>query len=355
MSASDKTEQPTPKRKKDERKKGNVAKSKEVSNAFTLIGAVICIYTMTNGLIKNLKIYIASVLTMDFSETLSEGMAHGLFTDGLFKYLKLFLPMGVIILCLGVISNIVQSGIVISKESMKPKFSKLNPMNGLKNMFSQKSFVSALRNTVLLILLSYIGYSFIKKNYVDILKIGDIYFPYLIYSVFDIVKKLFNIAIMIAVVIGAIDFAYQLYSHKKAMKMTKQEVKEEFKQAEGDPHVKSQIKQKQRQIASQRMIQNTKDATAIITNPTHISIAIKYDRENDSAPIVIAKGADVLAMKIREIAKENEIPMIENVPLARMLYREVEVEQEIPAEMYQEVAEVLVAVYKIKNRYKKNK
>ena len=323
MSASDKTEQPTAKKKKDERKKGNVAKSKEVSNAFTLIGAVICIYTTTNGLIKNLKTYIASALTMDFSGTLNGKMAHGLFADGLFTYLKLFLPMGMIILCLGVISNIVQSGVVISKESMKPKFSKLNPMKGLKNMFSQKSFVAALKNTILLILLSYIGYSFVKKNYVDILKIGDIYFPHLIYS--------------------------------KGMKMTKQEVKEEFKQAEGDPHVKSQIKQKQRQIASQRMIQNTKDATAIITNPTHISIAIRYERERDSAPIVIAKGADVLAMKIREIAKENDIPMIENVPLARMLYREVEVEQEIPAEMYQEVAEVLVAVYKIKNRYKKNK
>lgn len=355
MSGDDKTEQPTPKKKKDERKKGNVAKSKEVSNAFTLIGAVICIYTTTNGLIKNLKTYIASALTMDFSGTLNGKMAHGLFADGLFTYLKLFLPMGMIILCLGVISNIVQSGVVISKESMKPKFSKLNPMKGLKNMFSQKSFVAALKNTILLILLSYIGYSFVKKNYVDILKIGDIYFPHLIYSIFDIVKKLLNIAIMIAVTIGAIDFAYQLYSHKKGMKMTKQEVKEEFKQAEGDPHVKSQIKQKQRQIASQRMIQNTKDATAIITNPTHISIAIRYERERDSAPIVIAKGADVLAMKIREIAKENDIPMIENVPLARMLYRKVEVDQEVPAEMYQAIAEVLVAVYKIKNRYKKNK
>ena len=222
-------------------------------------------------------------------------------------------------------------------------------------MFSQKAFVNALKNTILLILLSYIGYSVVKKNFMDILKLENVYFPYLIYAIFNIVKKIFNVAIMIAVAIAAVDFAYELYSHKKGMKMTKQEVKEEFKQAEGDPNVKSQIKQKQRQIASQRMIQNAKDATAIITNPTHISIAIRYDREKDSAPVVIAKGADVLAMKIREIAKENDIPMIENVPLARMLYRKVEVDQEVPAEMYQAIAEVLVAVYKIKNRYKKNK
>lgn len=187
------------------------------------------------------------------------------------------------------------------------------------------------------------------------MKLGDIYFPYLIYSIIEIVKELFSIAILIAIVIGAIDFAYQLYSHKKNLKMTKQEVKEEYKQSEGDPLVKSQIRQRQRQMSSQRMIQNAREATVIITNPTHISIAIKYERDVDSAPTVIAKGADVLAMKIREIAKENDIPIIENIPLARLMYREVDVDQEVPADMYEAVAQVLVAVYKIKNRYKKNK
>lgn len=354
--SSDKTEQPTPKKKKDERKKGNVAKSKEVSNAFTLIGAVVCIFMMVNGLIKNLKIYIASTLTVNFSpNNFTDNMGHQLFSDGLFKYMKLFLPLGVIVLCLGVISHIVQGGFVISKETMKPKFSKLNPLKGIKNMFSKQSFVSTFKNVILLIILTCIGVSFVKRNYVDILKIGDVYFPHLIYSVVEIIKKLFKIAIVIAVVIGVLDFAYQLFSHKKSMKMTKQEVKEEFKQAEGDPHVKGQIKQRQRQMATQAMIQNAKEATVIINNPTHISIAIRYEREKDSAPVVIAKGADILAMKIREIAKEHDIPMIENVPLARMLYRKVEVDQEVPAEMYQAIAEVLVAVYKIKNRYKKNK
>lgn len=353
--SSDKTEQPTAKKKKDERKKGNIAKSREVSNAFTLIAAVICIYIMGNDIIKKLKVFISTSLKMDFSSDLTNGVFHELFTNGLFTFMKIFLPIGLIVLAFGVISNIIQSGFLFSGEGLKPKFSKLNPLEGFKNMFSQKAFVGAFKNTILLILLSYIGYNFVKKNYLDILKIGDIYFPYLIYSISYIVKNLFNIAIIIAVAIAAADFAYQLYSHKKGMKMTKQEVKEEYKQAEGDPKVKSQIKQKQRQLSSQRMIQNAKDATVIITNPTHISIAIRYERDVDSAPIVIAKGADILAMKIREIAKENDIPIIENKPLARMIYKEVEVDQEVPAEMYQAVAEVLVAVYKIKNRYKKNK
>lgn len=353
--SSDKTEQPTAKKKKDERKKGNIAKSREVSNAFTLIAAVFCIYIMKDGVIKNLKILISTSLKIGFSSNLTDGMFHSIFTNGLLTFMKIFLPIGLIILCFGVISNIIQSGFLFSSEGLKPKFSKLNPIEGFKNMFSQKAFVSLFKNTILLILLSYIGYKFLEKNYFDILKIGDIYFPNLLDYIFYIVKDLFNIAIIIAVAIGVADFAYQLYSHKQGMKMTKQEVKEEYKQAEGDPKIKSQIKQKQRQLSSQRMIQNAKDATVIITNPTHISIAIRYERDVDSAPIVIAKGADVLAMKIREIAKEKDIPIIENKPLARMIYKEVDVDKEVPAEMYQAIAEVLVAVYKIKNRYKRNK
>lgn len=355
MSASDKTEQPTVKRKKDERKKGNVAKSREASNAVTLIGAVGCIYIMINSSIKQLKITISSSLSMNFNTDIAEGLGHNLIINGLINFIKIFIPVGIVIMLLGVISNIMQTGLLFSKEVLKPNFSKLNPISGFKNIFSQKAAISAIKNTLLLIVLGYIGYLFISKRYVDILKLGDVYFPYLIYQIIEITKELFNIAILIALVIGAIDFAYQLYSHKKNLKMTKQEVKEEYKQSDGDPLVKSQIRQKQRQISSQRMIQNAREATVIITNPTHISIAIKYERDVDTAPILIAKGADILAMKIREIAKENDIPIIENVHLARLMYKKVNVNEEVPAEMYEAVAQVLVAVYKIKNRYKKNK
>lgn len=355
MANSDKTEQPTQKKKNDERKKGNVAKSRELSNAFTLVGAVLCIYIMTSGTIKSLKIFIASFLNMDFKGEISGGILGEMFKSGIYTFFKIFLPLGMIILVMGVTSHVIQSGFLFSGEAIKPKFSKLNPINGLKNMFSQQAVFNFLKNTVLLIALSYIGYSFIKSNYYNILKVGDVYFPYLLYSVIDIIKKLFNIAVIIAVVIGVCDFAYQTYSHKQKLKMTKQEVKEEFKQMEGDPLIKSQIRQKQRQLSGERMIQNAKEATVIITNPTHLSIAIKYERNMDSAPIVVAKGADILAMKIREIAKENHIPIIENKPLARMIYKEVEVDEEVPKDMYEAVAQVLVAVYKIKNRYKKNR
>lgn len=355
MANSDKTEQPTQKKKNDERKKGNVVKSRELSNAFTLAGAVLCICIMSDSAIKSLKIFIASFLNRDFKNQLSGNIVGEIFKSGIHTFLKVFLPLGMVILVLGVVSHVVQSGLLFSKEAIKPKFAKLNPINGLKNMFSQQAVVSLFKNTILLVVLSYIGYSFVKNNYFNILKIEDVYFPYLIYSAIDIIKKLFNIALIIAVVLGAADFAYQIYAHRQKLKMTKQEVKEEFKQMEGDPLIKSQIRQKQRQLSGKRMIQNAKEATVIITNPTHLSIAIKYERNMDSAPIVVAKGADILAMKIREIAKENDIPIIENKPLARMIYKEVEVDEEVPRDMYEAVAQVLVAVYKIKNRYKKNR
>ncbi|MBM7835405.1 flagellar biosynthesis protein FlhB [Clostridium sardiniense] len=352
---SEKTEKATPKKKKDERKKGNVAKSKEAINAFTLIGSVLAIFCMSNYAIKQLKILIASFLRFNFNIDFNKNIVNLVLTNGIIVFFKIFLPIGVIVLCIGVIANVMQTGLLFAKESIKPKFSKINPINGFKNMFSQNAFINLLKNNILLIILSYIGYSFVKDNYGEILKTGDIYFPNLIYVIFALVKKLFNIAILIAVVIGILDFAYQFYSHNKKMKMSKQEIKDEFKQSEGDPQVKGQIKQKQREMANARMIQSTKDATVVVTNPTHLSIAIRYDREVDSAPVVLAKGADVLAMNIRKIAKENDIPIIENKPLARFIYKEVEVNEEVPEEMYSAVAEVLVAVYKIKNRYKKNK
>ncbi|MFR8619906.1 MAG: flagellar biosynthesis protein FlhB, partial [Romboutsia timonensis] len=160
-----------------------------------------------------------------------------------------------------------------------------------------------------------------------------------------------SITLAVAVV-AALDYGYEKFSHKKGLKMTKQEVKEEYKQMEGDPHIKGKIKQKQRQMANQRMMQAVPSSTVILTNPTHISIAIRYEQGKDTTPIVVAKGVDEVAFRIREIAKSHDIPIIENVPLARLIYKEVDIDQEIPEEMYKAVAEVLVAVYKIQNKYK---
>lgn len=353
LSTGDKTEQPTGKKKRDARKKGNIAKSKEVTTALTLLGILLILYTMSDYIILEIKNSIIDFLSSDFKSSIDINTLQMLIMKLMISFMKIFLPIGGVIILFGIIGNIMQSGVLLTGDGLKPQMSKMNPISGFKNMFSLKALGNLLKSLAIISVLSIIGYSFIKKNFEGIIKIGDIYFPYLIYTVIDLIKSLLGKICIAVVVIAVIDFVYQKYTHNKGLKMTKQEVKEEYKQMEGDPHIKGKIKQKQREMSSQRMMQAVPSSTVIVTNPTHISIAIKYEKGKDTTPKIVAKGADVLAFKIRAIAKEHDIPIIENKPLARLMYKEVEIDQEIPQEMYQAVAEVLVAVYKINNRYKK--
>ena len=325
LSMGDKTEEPTAKKKKDARKKGNVVKSKEIVNALTLLGILLIVYTMSDFIILELKNFIVSCLSSDFTTSIDYNTLQVLVMKLIISFMKIFLPIGGVIILFAVIGNVMQSGLLLTGDGLKPQLSKMNPISGFKNMFSLKALGNLIKSIAIIVVLFYVGYSFIEKNFEGIIKIGDIYFPYLIYTVVDLVKSLLGSICLAVVVISVIDFAYQKYTHNKDLKMTKQEVKEEYKQMEGDPQIKGKRKQKQREMASRRMMQEVPHATVIVTNPTHISIAIRYEKGKDSAPIVVAKGADILAFKIREIAKEHDIPIIENKPLARFIYKEVEI------------------------------
>ncbi|HBI92869.1 MAG TPA: flagellar biosynthesis protein FlhB [Terrisporobacter glycolicus] len=349
----DKTEEPTAKKKRDARKKGNIAKSKEVTTAITLVAMLIIIFTMSDYIILEIKNSMINLLSSNFSLNFDSGvMLNSLGSKILLSFMKIFLPIGFIIMIFGVIGNLIQSGMLFTGEGLKPQFSKLNPINGFKNMFSLKALGTLVKSVAIIGVLLYIGYSFMNKNFEGIMKSADIYLPYLLNTIIELIKSLLGRICLAVVLIAVVDYGYQRFTHNKELKMTKQEVKEEYKQMEGDPQVKGKIKQKQREISNRRMMQAVPSATVIVTNPTHISIAIKYEKGIDSTPRVVAKGADVVAFKIREVAKEHDIPIIENKPLARLIYKEVDIDKEIPEEMYQAVAEVLVAVYKIKNKYK---
>lgn len=349
---SDKTEKPTAKKIRDARKKGNVAKSKEVVNVVTFLGIIFVFSILSDFIIRQLEELISMFLTMDISNSLNEDMIQPIMLKTMLTLFMSFLPIGFIVMVLGVIGNIMQTGFLFSPEALKPKLDKLNPVTGFKNMFSMKALGTLFKSLAIIIFLGIIGFIFIKNNYYSIINIGNIYTPYLIPAIRELIVNLFKIIMVGLVVVGVADYGYQLYTYNKNIKMTKQEVKEEFKQMEGDQLVKAKIKQKQRQIASQRMMEAVPTATVILTNPTHLSIALRYEKGVDSAPVVVAKGADLVAMKIREIAKEHDIPIIENKPLARLMFKEVEINQEIPVDMYQMVAEVLTQVYKIKSKKK---
>ena len=352
LSMSDKTEEPTPKKKKDARKQGNIAKSAEVNKAMTFIAILVVIYMMSGSIISELQGFIVNILSGDFSMTMNDNTIKILMFKVMMSFMKIVLPISLIIMVFGILGSLIQTGLFFSMESLKPKFSKLNPLTGLKNMFSMKAIVNLIKSMVVICIMIYLGYSFMSKNFEGIIKSGDIYLPYMFNIVLDLIKSILTSITLAVAVVAALDYGYEKFSHKKGLKMTKQEVKEEYKQMEGDPHIKGKIKQKQIQMANQRMMQAVPSSTVIVTNPTHISIAIRYEQGKDTTPIVVAKGADEVAFRIREIAKSHDIPIIENVPLARLIYKEVDIDQEIPEEMYKAVAEVLVAVYKIKNKYK---
>lgn len=353
LSNDDKTEEPTAKKKRDARKQGNVAKSSEVQTAMTLISMLAIIMTMSEYVFKELRAFLVTYLNYGYKFEMTDANLYLLLKGVQITFAKTFLPIGLIIMSLGVLATLVQTKMLVTTEPLKPKLSKLNPINGLKNMFSGRAIVQLLKSIVIIAILFYIGQNFLKQNFRGIMMSSSLHLSSLFPTVTTLIANLLKKMVLIVVVIAAADYGYQRYTHNKSLKMTKEEVKEEFKQAEGNPQIKGKIKQKQREMARMRMMQAVPTANVIVTNPTHISIAIRYEKGKDETPVVVAKGADLIAFKIREIAKEHDIPIIENKPLARLMYKEVEIDQEIPESMYQAVAEVLVAVYKIKNRYKK--
>lgn len=346
--SGEKTEEATPKKKSDAKKKGQIPRSKEVSTVFSTGAILLIIITLGSYIVNNLKTVLIHYFSSDFQITLTENEINNLFVTTAMKFVEIFLPIAIPILVVGIAASLMQTGFVNSKEALKPSFSKINPIKGFKNMFSMRKLVDLAKNLVVVGCLGYVGVGFMTDNYERIMKLGALYFPTFGVEFKSLLVGIFSKILIVLVVIAAADYFFQWKMHNKDMKMSKQEVKDESKQAEGDPHVKGKRKQKQREMAMNRMMQAVPDATVVITNPTHLALAIKYEQGGGvTAPKLIAKGADNIALKIKEVAKENKVPIIEDRPLARLMYETLEVDQEIPPDMYKAVAEILAVIYKL--------
>ena len=350
FATGEKTEDPTPKKKADARKKGQVAKSSDLNSAVTLILLILLGNLMTNSVFSSLQQYLRHALENGLTRTVTQKNMISIFLQDSSIYLKIVIPLMGAVMVIGVMANLMQTGLLKSTDPLKPDLNKLNPIQGFKTMFSQKTLVDLIKNFLKLILVGYIAYTFISDNLQEILKIAHTSVRGAFPLFKDLVLALLTKVGIMMVALAAVDYMYQRYSFNKNLKMTKEEVKEEYKQMEGDPQIKSLRRQKQRQMAMSRMMTSVPDADVVVTNPTHLAVALKYDESNQGAPIVLAKGAGYVAEKIREIAKEEKVPMIENRPLARALYNECEVGQEIPIELYQAVAEVLAIVYRMEGK-----
>lgn len=348
FASDDKTEEATPHKLSEARKKGQVAKSKEVNLALTLLGTTLVLNAFGSYGFNTLKDTMTSFLTNYLNMELTyENIFHITFIVVL-RLAIVILPVVFSIMIMGIFSNFIQTGFILTKEPLKPDFKKLNPINGFKRMFSARTVVELVKDVSLVTIVGYVGYKFLKDNYATIINLNSLRFPVIAEAFGSMAMSIFFKITLIMITIALADFIFQKMQFKKDMRMTKQEIKEEYKQMEGDPQVKGKIKQKQREMAMKRMMQSVPDATVVITNPTHFAVAIRYKEGKDSAPRVVAKGADYVAFKIKEKAKESNVPIIENKPLARLIYDEVEVDSEIPVEMYQAVAEILAIVMKLK-------
>lgn len=348
--SGEKTEEATPKKKSDSKKKGQVAKSKELSSTITLLTSTLLLITLGAYMLGNLKGVVTLFLNNYLTLSLTEETFKTLLIVSITKFGLLILPIMVPIMIMGVIASLMQSGFILTGEPLKPDFKKLSPISGFKKIFSTRSLVDLLKNLAIVTTIGIVAYDFIISNYMEMMNYGSLKIEAILVVFGELVIDIFFKIAIIMLIISVIDFAYQKFKHNKELKMSVQEIKEEYKQQEGDPQIKSKIRQKQREMAASRMMQSVPDATVVITNPTHIAIAIKYEQGGEGAPIVVAIGADNVAIKIKEIASVNDVPIIENKPLARLIYKNLDIGSEIPAEMYGAVAEILALVYKLNKR-----
>jgi flagellar biosynthesis protein FlhB len=343
----EKTEKATPKKKSEARKKGQIAQSREIPSVMVLLGALSVFYFaggwMFNQLAEVMRGIFNHLIQHDFS-----GEQAQLLLGHLFLQLFILLaPLLLVILVAGIFSNLVQTGFMLTGETLTPKLSKLNPLSGIKRLFSLRSSVEVLKAILKVIIVGGMSYATLFKEMDHIPALVELEIPQIMAFMGHVALRLGYYTCLVLLVLAGIDYLFQYWQHERDLRMTKQEVKDEHRQQEGDPMVRSRIRSVQREMAQKRMMEAVPDATVVITNPTHLAVALKFDRSMP-APKVVAKGAGHIAEKIKSLANEHDVPVIEQKPLARALYKNVEIDQFIPADLYHAVAEMLAYVYRLK-------
>ncbi|WP_287387873.1 flagellar biosynthesis protein FlhB [Lachnospira sp.] len=352
----EKTEPATNKKLKDVRKEGQVAKSKEIITAVSLLSIFIL-----------LKIYVAGIGNgflkafneiYSYFETVTSTSGFGLESEMAMDILKnvgmmiitIIAPVLIVGVVIAILGNALQQSWMVTAKPLKPKASKISPLNGFKRMFSFKQVFELIKAIAMMTILAIVVWSMVKKQVYVIYSFYDVSLYTAIVRTGQIIIDLGIRVSLVFLIIGVVDLIYQRHKFKNDNMMTKQEIKDEYKDSEGDPQVKGMIRRRMNEISRRRMMQQLPEADVVITNPTHFAVALKYDPESGKAPIVIAKGADYLAFQIKDKAKEYNIEIVENKPLARILYHNIDIGEEIPPELYVAVAEILAAVMKTKNR-----
>jgi flagellar biosynthesis protein FlhB len=352
--SSDRTEKATPKRREDARKKGQIARGAKLPAAIGFFAALMVMrVTGADWLQQARHCFVSVTASTGTSQPLTPESVHKLFLEAAWSLALLVMPIMSAVFVAGVAGSFAQGGFTIAPNALTPKWERMNPVANLKRVFSKQALVDMIKSLVELGMLSLICYGVLMQAIADA--------PHLLGSpaartLSAIGALLYELGFRIGgvlVVFAAIDYGYKWYAHEKSLRMTKQEVKDEFRSQEGDPLVKGQRRRAARALIQRRLTVEVPRADVVITNPTHYAVALLYDHKKSAAPVVVAKGADLMAKRIRKIAREHEVMIIENPPLARVLYRDVEVGQFIPPEFFRAVAEILAYVYHQRQAYQK--
>jgi len=348
-SSEEKTEQATPKKRSEARDKGQVAKSEDFNTAMILLSGVLLTLFLGGAIIAQMKDTMGMLCKNLFYEDFNADTFITLVMDISFKNLNVVLPLMGGFMVVGLIATTSQVGFGLSRKALIPDFKRLNPIAGMKNLVSRRSLVKTAMSLVKLSIMSGVAYVSIKKDLEPLLELISMRTEAIFSSASGLIFAIALKITIIMLILSFLDLLYQRWQHSKDLMMTKNEVKQESKQSEGDPLMKSRIKAVQREMSNKRMMQEVPEADVVVTNPTHYAVALKYDAATMESPKVVAKGVDLIALKIREIATNNNIPIVEDRVLARVLYSTIELGSEVPPKLYQAVAKVLSYVYQLRN------
>ena len=356
MASGEKTEKATQKKRDDERKKGNIFQSRDVTSSLGLLAIVFILKLIVSPiLLFTQSIIVNSINSISTTTEFTDNSAMLILAEIILRALLIILPVGLATGFIGFILSGVQTRFLVTKSRLKPDFSKLNPLMGIKRIFSRRALIEFLKSVIKVIIIASVLYTQINSKIPELILLPEMSLEQ---SLSWLGNAIYDIVILLAVymtLFAAADYLYQWGEYTREIRMTKQEVKDEYKQTEGDPQLKSRIKDVQRKMAQMRMIKKVPQADVVIRNPTHYAVALKYNPPKDKAPVLIAKGQDYLALKIIETAEQNGIYITENKPLARGLYEAVELNRAIPPEFYRPVADILAFIYKLKKTKKGEK
>ncbi|MFZ5632055.1 MAG: flagellar biosynthesis protein FlhB [Bacillota bacterium] len=346
----EKTELPTPRRLQEARKKGQVAKSRDLSAAVVLMAAVGFFYAISQNVVGSLERHLSWYFTNCFSFGLPDQSLYRALVQSIWEMFLIFAPVLLVTIAFAVLSNVMQSGFLLAPEALKARLDRINPLEGFKRIFSVNSLFELVKTILKVVVVGVVIYLVAAKYVPQMLLV---YFKNPAQEMIEVMTVIMVVAVAgggAYLVLAVADFYYQRYSFLKSMRMTKQEVKDEYKHTEGDPQIKGWLRRRQREVAMNRIRQEVPRATVVVTNPIHYAVALRYEEGVTAAPVVAAKGAGDIALRLKEIARENGVPVVENPPLARSLFQQADIGREIPVELYQAVAEVLAMVLKLKSK-----